>query len=201
MINDTFGQGYTALDYADPPDLKLMGEGLLKTVGQTVMRFASATARNAALSPPAAGMVAYLADSALLTMYDGTTWVTMAAGSQVWTTITPSTGWTQDGNTNGTFQYRLLNIAGEKSIQFRGALGKSSYPASPSLNSIVNNSALPVAVRPTTLRTILITCSDTNSDRLALKMDIRTDGLLEVFGFGTTVKPPWISFNGTLCSL
>lgn len=201
MINDTFGQGYTALDYADPPDLKLMGEGLLKTVGQTVMRFASATARNAALSPPTAGMVAYLADSALLTMYDGTTWVTMAAGSQVWTTITPSTGWTQDGNTNGTFQYRLLNIAGEKSIQFRGALGKSSYPTTPSLNSIVNSSALPVAVRPTTLRTILIACSDTNSDRLALKVDIRPDGLLEVFGFGTTVKPPWISFNGTLCSL
>jgi hypothetical protein len=32
-------------------------------------------------------------------------------------------------------------------------------------------------------------------------MDIKTDGTLEVFGFSSTVKPPWIGFNGLTVSL
>lgn len=199
---DAYGQTVTIAELTDAPNANSLATGIATPlVGRSNMRFASASARNASITSPVGGMIAYLADTNLFTGYDGTTWVTLAAGSQVWTTITPAAGWTQDGNSNGTFQYRLLNIAGEKSIQFRGGLGKASYPTTPSINAIVNSVALPVAVRPTSLRTILIACSDTSSDRLALKMDIKTDGFLEVFGFGTTVKPPWIGFNGTLCSL
>ena len=56
-------------------------------------------------------------------------------------------------------------------------------------------------VRPSTLRTVLIPCSDVSSDRIALKLDVQTDGYLQVFGTGSGVKPPWIGFNGVIVSL
>lgn len=42
---------------------------------QTVMVFASATARNSALTSPTEGMIAYLSDTNALTVYDGASWV------------------------------------------------------------------------------------------------------------------------------
>lgn len=42
---------------------------------QSVMVFASATARNAALTSPTEGMIAYLSDTNALTLYDGSAWV------------------------------------------------------------------------------------------------------------------------------
>jgi hypothetical protein len=117
-----------------------------------------------------------------------------------WTTINPAATLSQNGNSNGTFQYRLLNISGEESIQFRGGLARS-YSGTPAGSIVVNTTALPSLVRPSTLRTVLVPCSDTSSDRIALKMDVRTDGYLEVFGFSSSVKPPWIGFNGVLVSL
>lgn len=73
-INDPFGQGFSSLDYGEAPDLKVMGEGLLKIVGQTTMRFATATARNAVITSPVEGMRAWLNDSNMETVYDGSAW-------------------------------------------------------------------------------------------------------------------------------
>jgi len=93
-ITDPFGQGFTALDYGDVPDLKAMGDGLLKMAGQTVMRFASASARNATLTSPVAGMTAWLAAEKQLTVYDGTQWIAAITGLTGWQSWTPT--WSTD---------------------------------------------------------------------------------------------------------
>jgi hypothetical protein len=44
-------------------------------MNQSVMVFASAAARNTAITSPTEGMIAYLSDSNALTLYDGAAWV------------------------------------------------------------------------------------------------------------------------------
>lgn len=202
---DDYGQGVQIASKTDAPNAEQLAKDIVNAIAQrSILRFASASTRGATLvgaSAPVEGMLTWLQDVNRLDLYDGSTWVAVSVGRSSWTTITPESSWTQNGNSNGTFQYRLLNISGEESLQFRGALGRSSYPASPSSSYVVNNTALPSAVRPATLRTVLIPCSDSNSDRIALKLDVRTDGYLEVFGFSSSVKPPWIGFNGVTVSL
>lgn len=44
-------------------------------MNQTVMVFASASARNSAITSPSEGMIAYLSDTNALTLYDGSSWV------------------------------------------------------------------------------------------------------------------------------
>ncbi|GGV91531.1 hypothetical protein [Streptomyces massasporeus] len=199
---DQWGQGIALWQMTDPPSIpdaiKAFADGVIP---RGVLRFASASARGATLTAPVEGMLTWLQDVNRLDLWDGSSWVAVSVGRSSWTTITPASPWTQDGNSNGTFQYRLLNISGEESLQFRGALARASYPTSPTGSYVVNNTALPSAVRPSTLRTVLIPCSDTSSDRIALKLDVKTDGYLEVFGFSASVKPPWIGFNGVTVSL
>ena len=202
---DDYGQGVQIASKTDAPNAEKLAKDIVNAIAQrSILRFASASTRGATLTgatAPVEGMLTWLQDVNRLDLYDGTTWVAVSVGRSSWTTITPESPWTQNGNNNGTFQYRLLNISGEESLQFRGALGRSSYPTSPAGSYVVNNTALPSSVRPSTLRTVLIPCSDTSSERIALKLDVKTDGYLEVFGFSTTAKPPWIGFNGVTVSL
>jgi len=199
---DDYGQGVGIASLTDAPDASKLAKDIVNAIAQrSIMRFASASARGATLTSPVEGMLTWLQDINRLDLWDGSAWVAVSTGQSSWKTITPASPWTQNGNSQGAFQYRLLNISGEESLQFRGGLGRSSYPSSPAGSYVVNNTALPSSVRPSTLRTILIPCSDVSSDRIALKMDVRTDGYLEVFGFNSSVKPPWLGFNGTLVSL
>ena len=199
---DQWGQGIALWQMTDPPSIpdaiNALADGVIP---RGVLRFASASARGATLTAPVEGMLTWLQDVNRLDVWDSTAWVAVSVGQSTWKTITPESPWTQNGNNNGTFQYRLLNISGEESLQFRGALARASYPSSPAGSYVVNNTALPSAVRPSTLRTVLIPCSDTSSERIALKLDVKTDGYLEVFGFSSSVKPPWIGFNGVTVSL
>jgi hypothetical protein len=202
---DDYGQGVQIASLTDAPDANKLARDIVNAIAQrSILRFASAFTRGATLagaSGPVEGMLTWLQDVNRLDLWDGSTWVAVSVGRSSWTTITPESPWTQNGNSNGAFQYRLLNISGEESLQFRGALARTSYPSSPPTSYVVNNTALPSSVRPSTLRTVLIPCSDVSSDRIALKMDVRTDGYLEVFGFSSSVKPPWIGFNGVTVSL
>ncbi|WP_369212705.1 hypothetical protein [Streptomyces flavofungini] len=202
---DGYGQGFALPTLTDAPDLpgqlSALAAGLIP---RGVMRFASSSTRGATLTgsyAPVGGMLTYLQDIQRLDHYDGSTWVTISTGASSWKTISLTSGFQQNGNSNGNLQYRLLNISGEESLQFRGAIGRSSWPSTPAGSYVINSTALPSAVRPQTLRTVTIPCSDVNSSRIALKLDVRTDGYLEVFGTGSGVKPPWIGFNGTIVSL
>ncbi|MEU6768500.1 hypothetical protein ABZ916_39080 [Streptomyces sp. NPDC046853] len=205
MATDVYGQNITLWDLTMAPDIPAAIAAVAAgVIPRGVLRFASASARGATLVGPVApvdGMLTYLQDVKRLDARIDGTWVALSVGASSWTTITPASGFQQNGNSNGNLQYRLLNIAGEESIQFRGALGRSSWPTTPAGAYVVNNSALPSIVRPQTLRTVVVPCSDVSSSRITLKLDVRTDGYLEVFGTGAGIKPPWIGFNGVTVSL
>lgn len=80
------------LPYPQPTDtanlplhLQSLAEGI---DGRTVLRYPTATDRDAAITTPAPGMVAWLATPGTLSYYTGSAWVAMGA----WNTYTPA--WT-----------------------------------------------------------------------------------------------------------
>jgi hypothetical protein len=82
---------------------------------QANMVFATAAARDAAITSPQEGMIAVLKDSDGVFMYNGTAWI-QDSGVAVYTTFTPTlTGWTLG---NGTFlaYYRVFG----KSVHYYG---------------------------------------------------------------------------------
>lgn len=199
---DDYGQGIDIAALTDGANAETLAAAIVNALTQrSIMRFTSASNRNATLTEPVEGMMAWLQTENLLTLYDGAAWVAVSTGVSEWTTIGLASGFTHNGNSNGTLQYRLLNISGEESLQFRGAINRTSYPTNPPSSYIINSTALPTTVRPSTLRTIVVPCSDVTSERITLKLDIQPNGFLQVFGFGSSVKPPWIGFNGCLASL
>lgn len=199
---DSYGQGVQIAALTDAPNATTLVTGITDAlVPRCVMRFASASARNATITSPVEGMQAWLQDVNWLTLYDGTAWVVVSAGTQAWTTVGLASGFSHNGNSNGTFQYRVVNEFGEITIKFQGAVSVT-YSGSTIPNSgILNTTALPTSARPTSLRTIVVPCSDVSSSRITLKLDVRTDGYLQIYGTGSGNTPPWIGFNGTYTSL
>lgn len=59
----------------------LTASDMNSTVDQTVMVFASATARDTAIPTPTAGMSVYLEDIAQLQYYNGTAWTQVGTGA------------------------------------------------------------------------------------------------------------------------
>jgi hypothetical protein len=202
VATDDYGQSIVIPALTDSPNIATVGASLNTITARSVMRFTSASSRNATITSPVAGMQAYLETEKLMTFYDGTAWTVMAAGASAWTTITLASGFTHDGNSNGNCQYRLINFFGELSVQLRGGLG-ITYPGGSIANgSVFTNSALPTAVRPSSLRTTPGACSAASSDANSLKIDAQPGGhLLAVGTNSTTTKPPWVSLNGIMYSL
>jgi len=202
---DGWGQGIQLTSMTDAPDIpggiKALADGVIP---RGVLRFASASSRGGTLvgdQAPVDGMFTWLEDVGRLELRVDGAWVVVSVGSRLWTTIGLSSGWSQNGNSQGTFQYRIVNFAGEDTIMFRGGIGRSSYPSTIPGSFTVNSTALPASARPSSLRTIVVPCSDVNSDRITLKLDITTGGQLTLYGISNTAKPPWIGFNGCFASL
>lgn len=199
---DSYGQGISIASLTDAPDADKLATDIVNAIAQrSVMRFSSSSARGATLTSPVEGMLTWIQDADRLDLYDGSAWVTVSVGNRSWTTITLASGWAQNGNSQGTFQYRIVNFAGEDTIMFRGGISRSSYPGTMPASFILNTTPLPTSARPSTLRTIVVPCSDVSSDRITLKLDIQTDGYLNLFGTSNTAKPPWVGFNGCFASL
>lgn len=90
---DSYGQGVNIAALTDAPNAATLAFNIADAIAQrSVMRFASATARNATLTSPAAGMTAYLSTEKIYTVYDGTQWITLATVPGAWPTFTPT--WT-----------------------------------------------------------------------------------------------------------
>lgn len=90
---DSYGQGVDIAALTDAPNAFALAFALAdELVPRSVMRFASATARNATLTSPVAGMTAYLTTEQALTVYTGSAWVTLATNPGAWSTYTPT--WT-----------------------------------------------------------------------------------------------------------
>ncbi|MEU2724084.1 hypothetical protein [Streptomyces smyrnaeus] len=206
MPTDDYGQGVPWLENSDKPDLRAGTKGLADALTpRSVMRFSTAAERNSTLTSPVAGMVAWLSTEKLFTGYDGTAWVVLAAGSSSWTTISLASGYSSssaNNNAQGVPQYRLVNFFGEVSLMFRGGVGITYSGGAAPNNSQINATALPVNARPSTKRTITCACSVVNTTLSSVKLDINSDGTLVLIGIGSSSEnPPWVSFNGTFCSL
>lgn len=194
---DDYGQGVSIASLTDAPDMSRAARDLAGgIVPRSVMRFADAAERNATLTSPVAGMVAWLTAEKLVTIYDGTAWVVMAAGTSAWTTPTLVSGFAHDGNSNGNFGWRLVNLFGEPTVMLRGAVSVTYSPAIPN-SGVLMTAPLPTSARPTSLRTVTIPCSDVGSTRITLKLDAKPDGHLEIYGTNSSDnRPIWIGFNG-----
>ena len=206
-IADSYGQNVPIATLTDPPNAQTLATGIVNNiVPKTVMTFASASVRGATLVPntpsaPTEGMVSWLKDTNTLSVYNGSTWVTIAAGSTTWTKVTSlQPGWSHDGNGNGDFCYKVADFNGDRTIFFRGALGRT-WSSGVQNNYTLNDDPLPANARPSTKRTIVIPCSDSGSTRITMKMDINPNGDLTVWGFGVNDKPDWIGFNGCYAAL
>jgi hypothetical protein len=199
---DAYGQSVSIAGLEDAPNAQTLAFNIVSpVVPRSVMRFSTASARNAALSSPVAGMTAFLSTEKLLTVYDGTAWVVVAAGTSAWTTPTLATGFTADGNSNGTPQYRIVNLFGEQSVMWRGGVNLPYTGSTINNTGLILNAALPAAARPSSLRTVTAACSAASSTSLSLKIDFQTDGQVKVVGTGTGITPPWISLNNITYSL
>ncbi|WP_063886362.1 hypothetical protein [Streptomyces sp. NRRL S-31] len=204
-LTDSYGQGIQYPTLTDKPNAQTLGQGIVDGLTpKVVMTYASAIVRGATIKKPTAGMLTWLKDVGRLEVYDGSGWAVVTAGTSTWKTIDLATSeYSHNGNSQGTFQYRLINLFGEMGLMFRGGIGVTYPYPNGSLpgNGRLNASALPVGARPSTLRTVVVPCSDTSSNRITLKMDITTDGILKLFGTQADSKPPWVGFNGVFCSL
>lgn len=202
-LTDGYGQGITYPTLTDKPNAQTLGQGIVDGLTpRVVMQFSSAVVRGGTLSKPTPGMVTWLRDVGRLEVFDGTSWIAFGYGQNPWRTVFLSAGWTQNGNSQGSFQYRVVQEYGEKVIKFRGGIGRPlGYPSSLPAFFQLNQTPLPSDAWPTSLRTISVPCSDVSSERITLKLDITTDGLLKLYGIVTRSTPPWIGFNGTYADL
>lgn len=208
---DAYGQNISITSPTDPPDTPAAVQALAGgIVPRSVMRFTSASQRNATLTSPAAGMVAFLTTEKLFTGYDGSAWVVLAAGSSTWSTISMASGYAHNGNANGNVQYRVVNLFGEISVMLQGGLDlASAYTGSPSNitnGGILNSTPLPPAARPGGLRSVVAACSQVNSFSNSVKVDAQADGYLRIVGTTPSnatnrIQPTWVSLNGLFYSL
>ncbi|MFD8088602.1 hypothetical protein [Streptomyces malaysiensis] len=206
MSTDSYGQGIQIADLTNAPNAATLAFNIVDALaGRSVMRFASASARNATLTSPVAGMMAALSTEKLLTWYDGSAWTVIGSGTSAWKNVPLASGYSHNGNSNGNFQYRVVNLFGEPTVMLQGALNVTYSGSSIANGGVVTSTTLPSTARPGSLRTVVIPCSDVSSVRITLKLDAQPDGHLKIYGTGTgadgTSKPPWIGFNGVFYSL
>jgi hypothetical protein len=102
VATDTYGQGVQIPALTDAPNISLVGQSMDDIIAKSNMSFASATDRNATLTDPVAGMVAFLDDSKIFTGYDGSTWQTIVASTLPWANVVLPSGYQAwIGNTVG----------------------------------------------------------------------------------------------------
>jgi hypothetical protein len=211
-LTDSYGQSTPYPTLTDKPNIQTMGAGIVENlVPKSVMRFPSASVRGATVTAPQPGMVSWLADVKRLEVYNGDIWAAVPSGQPAWVTPSLASPWINGpsgngANSNGPFQYRKVDLFGEPTLFFRGAIQRGnpvSYGTIPEKYTI---HVLPDAYRPSTLRTINIPCSDAHSTRISLKLDVRPSGgveagELQIWGISNVDKPDWIGFNGCFVSL
>ena len=107
---------------------------------QTVMVFASASARNSAIAAPTEGMVAYLNDSGTLTGYDGTYWQPLTPASResgtASATLSSGSPWS---TVTGTVTFTTNRFVGSAPIVVATPNTSSSAQATVSVYSVTTS--------------------------------------------------------------
>ncbi|MYR43072.1 hypothetical protein [Streptomyces sp. SID5910] len=145
--NDAFSQGIQYPVLGDAPDIEVATQTIVNgIVPQTVMRFANANARAAALSgesAPVPGMVTYLNAEDRYDRRDGDgIWRPLSPGP--WKPFTFATGYSAN---SGGPAYRIVN--GE--VHLRGTISKSNGSAL-TVNAETRLGTLPTEARPNAYR-------------------------------------------------
>lgn len=82
MATDDYGQGISIADLTTAPNAETLGKNIANPLAaRSLMRFASASARTAALTgvaAPVEGMLSYLQDTNKVYLYEGAAWVELA---------------------------------------------------------------------------------------------------------------------------
>lgn len=203
---DSYGQGIQIARRTDAPDAEKLATDLAAVIGHGVLTYATEAERNATITSPTRGMIAYVSSIDAFTGYTAGGWLVLAAGSQAWSNVSLVSGWSSPdsdsvNNGQGRLKYRVVNLFGDMTIMFKGGIGRASYPSGFPARQVITSTPLPVAARPSGLRSCTITCSDASSSRIGVKLDVQSSGNLELLGFETGVRPPWISFHNTYVSL
>ncbi|MEU4095505.1 hypothetical protein [Streptomyces sp. NPDC026673] len=135
---------------------------------------------------------------------DSTGFTINGAGLSVirdWTTPALATGYSNNGNSNGTLQYRVINLLGTRFVQWRGGLTMTYTAGALPNGANPFSAALPTNARPASRRTVTAAASLSASIKPSLKIDFDSDGTVGIVGPNSTDMPPWLSFNGVQYSL
>ncbi|MEU0992015.1 hypothetical protein [Streptomyces sp. NPDC005953] len=131
---DDYGQGVSIASLTDPPHAEILARNIAnRIVERSVMRFASAAARAAALTgatAPVEGMVTWLQDTNLLYVYDGTAWRPQSVLLMDWTALS-ALGAYAGGLSAGAPAPRMRKLAdlGTEIWELEGTLNISVLPA------------------------------------------------------------------------
>ncbi|MEC4016399.1 hypothetical protein [Streptomyces sp. H27-D2] len=154
--------------------------------GRTVLRFADAADRTAKVVSPQAGMVAYLVVPGVLTVYNGSAWVSVHSPTDTgWLPLTPSTGYVGGitGVASALPQYRRI----DNRVHLRGWVSHgTAATVIPRSTTILT---LPAGFRPPATVSFAAVCQDATTanynEHGTTRLEITSTGLVKNLGQNT----------------
>jgi hypothetical protein len=129
----------------------------------------------------------YRDNGAGLDRWDGAAWQTLDPVIG-WTTVTLASGYTNNGNAQGTVRYRRLVIGGVPHLQLRGGVSWTTSGTLPNSGNVLAT-VLPANCRPAALTSLPIAAGGVD-----IKLDAQTGGQLRLIpSSGLTT---WAAFSG-----
>ncbi|MEV8056569.1 hypothetical protein AB0P37_08580 [Streptomyces antimycoticus] len=116
----------------------------------------------------------YRDNAGTLERWNGTAWTAALETSTAWIAPTLASGYTNDGNGNGTVRYRKITIAGVPHMEWRGGVSWTSPSNAPN-DGVIVASALPSAYRPANHSSVPAAAGG-----IPLKVDFQTGGLVRL---------------------
>ncbi|MEU2746681.1 hypothetical protein ABZ613_10315 [Streptomyces collinus] len=129
----------------------------------------------------------YRDNGAGLDRWDGAAWQPLEP-SVGWTAVTLASGFTNNGNAQGTVRYRRITIAGVPFLQLRGGV---SWATS---GSIPNSGNLLAAVLPANCRPAALTSLPIAAGGVDIKLDAQTSGQLRLISSSGVTT--WAALSG-----
>lgn len=195
MATDSYGQTITIPALTDPPDISIIAGGMDDIVSQTVLRFSSASVRNATLVgalAPVPGQITYLeAEDRYEGRMDDGTWRTISSGP--WVPITFASGYAAK---TGSPAYRITGDV----VELRGTMERS--PVAPFVKGAAFTIAtLPSAARPNASR-YFVGATEFISFDVVARVEVAASGAVSVIippSSGTAAS--WLSLDSCRYSL
>ncbi|NED36686.1 hypothetical protein [Streptomyces sp. SID8499] len=112
------------------------------------------------------------------------------SATPVWTSITPASGYTNNGNSNGTLQYRVFSLAGSRHVEWCGGVSWATNGSPPNSGVICN---VPTNARPSSIRSLACAAGSE-----VVKVDFRDDGNVQIVQRNSSTLTTWVSLNGCI---